>query len=327
MDAPREILVQAPARLHFGLFSFGGHARQFGGVGAMIAQPRLRLAIRTAGEFQLRGGATVELAAAVRRCCRAWGVPDRPRCCIELQAAAPRHVGLGSGTQLACALAAGLNRWLGRPPLSPRELAVATGRGRRSAVGTHGFLTGGLIVDAGRGPRQRLAPVERRIDIPAAWRFVLLTSTIERGLSGGDERQAFVRLPPVPDAVRAQLMAEVHQQMVPALLNADCHSFGESLYRYGRLAGRCFETVQGGPYNGPQIEQLVDLVRALGVPGVGQSSWGPTVFCVVASPADAERLSGQLADRVGSTLDIRVTTADNHGGVVTDIDPPGVGTT
>lgn len=327
MDAPREIHVQAPARLHFGLLSFGHRGRQFGGVGAMVAEPALHLAIRSAREFQLGGQAETTLAAAVRRCCRAWGVPYPPPCQINLRRAAPRHVGLGSGTQLACALAAGLNLWLDRPPLAPRELAIVTGRGRRSAVGTHGFLAGGFIVEVGRGPHERLAPIARRIDLPAAWRFVLVTSPARRGLSGGDERQAFLRVPPVPPSVREQLMAEVHQRMVPALLAADCRGFGESVYQYGRLAGSCFETIQGGPYNGPHIEQLVASVRSLGVAGVGQSSWGPTVFCVVPSQRDAERLSQQIRDRAGSTLDIRITAADNHGAVVTRSAPPGGETT
>ncbi|MCU0959720.1 MAG: hypothetical protein MUF48_06415 [Pirellulaceae bacterium] len=321
MDAPQEIHVRAPARLHFGLFSFGNRGRQFGGVGAMVAEPALHMAIRAATQFQLGVSAEAELAAAVRRCCRAWGVPYPPPCRIDVVRAVPRHIGLGSGTQLACALAAGLKRWLGRPTLSPRELAVVTGRGRRSAVGTHGFLAGGFIVEAGRGPRERLAPLQRRIDIPAPWRFVLVTSPARQGLSGSDEQEAFARVPPVPEPVREQLVAEVHERMVPALLAADCHGFGESVYRYGRLAGNCFAAIQGGPYNGPHIEQLVERVRSLGVTGVGQSSWGPTVFCIVASPADAERLCEQLRARAGSTLDIRVTAADNRGGEVTSIEP------
>ncbi len=115
--------------------------------------------------------------------------------------------------------------------------------------------------------------------------------------------------------------------MVPALLAADCHGFGESVYQYGRLAGRCFETIQGGPYNGPHIERLVESVRSWGVTGVAQSSWGPTVFCVVPSHSDAERLSQQLRAAADSPLDIRVTAADNHGGIVTRIEPPGVETT
>jgi beta-RFAP synthase len=320
VDALREIHVRAPARLHFGLFSFGTRGRRYGGVGAMVAEPALHLTMRPAAQFHLSGSAATELVAATRRCCRAWGVPHPPPCQIEVVHAVPRHVGLGSGTQLASALAAGLNAWLGRPALSPRELAVVTGRGRRSAVGTYGFLAGGFVVEAGRGPRERLAPLERRIDIPADWRFVLVTSPARRGLSGSDEQRAFAHLPPVPETVRAQLVAEVREHMVPALLAADCRGFGESVYRYGRLAGSCFAAVQGGPYNGPHIEQLVELARSLGTAGVGQSSWGPTVYCLVASQPDAERLCQRLRAQAGSALDIRVTAADNRGGVVTRIE-------
>jgi predicted sugar kinase len=39
--------------------------------------------------------------------------------------------------------------------------------------------------------------------------------------------------------------------------------------------------VQGGEYASAEIADLIADVRACGVRGVGQSSWGPTVFAVV----------------------------------------------
>ncbi len=43
------IRVTTPSRLHFGMFSFGrAETRQFGGVGAMISAPGIRLTVRPA---------------------------------------------------------------------------------------------------------------------------------------------------------------------------------------------------------------------------------------------------------------------------------------
>lgn len=39
-----------------------------------------------------------------------------------------------------------------------------------------------------------------------------------------------------------------------------------------------FSPVQGGPYNGPIVFQLVETLISRGAQGVGQSSWGPSVF-------------------------------------------------
>lgn len=313
------VQISTPSRLHFGLFSFGNFGRQFGGVGAMIAQPRVQVSIKPSDQFRATGPLAADVAACAERCCAAWGVTDQPTCEIEVETAPPRHVGLGSGTQLACAVARGLNGWFHRPALTAEELARTAGRARRSAVGTYGFLQGGLIVESGRLAEEPLAPLHTRLALPAAWRFVLVARHAQTGLSGIDEQQAFAQLPPVSDATRQALIDEVEQHLLPAALAEDCQAFGHSLYRYGYAAGQCFAPVQGGPYNGPDIERLVAEIRSLGFPGVGQSSWGPTVFCVTEDQSAAERLKRELlALHPHEQLDVLITSPDNDGARVND---------
>ncbi len=73
--------------------------------------------------------------------------------------------------------------------------------------------------------------------------------------------------------------------MLPALVERDCQVFGEALYEFNHRVGEAFAPAQGGVYAGPVVTGLVEWFRRQGVSGVGQSSWGPTVFAVV---ADAE---------------------------------------
>ena len=75
--------------------------------------------------------------------------------------------------------------------------------------------------------------------------------------------------------------------MLPAIERADCSAFGDALYEFGRLAGECFAAAQGGPFANAFNERLVEAIRGYGVAGVGQSSWGPTVFAVVANETEA----------------------------------------
>ena len=58
----------------------------------------------------------------------------------------PEHAGLGSGTELPLSVAAGLNAFWGLPARRRRNWAER-GPGSRSAVGTYGFVFGGLIVE------------------------------------------------------------------------------------------------------------------------------------------------------------------------------------
>src|SRR5262249_57174476 len=72
----------------------------------------------------------------------------------------PAHVGLGSGTQLALAVAAGLRRLHGLP-LDVRDDAIRLGRGARSGVGIGLFEQSGLVVACGGGPEPRPRPRPR----------------------------------------------------------------------------------------------------------------------------------------------------------------------
>src|SRR5437870_4069759 len=135
--------VTAPSRLHFGLWSLGdGQRRQFGGVGAMIDRPQLKLTITDATQLIAEGQNADRVIAFARRWADFHGCAT-PRCRIQINTVIPSHAGLGSGTQLALSLAAGLSAFSGLPTQSPQELALSVGRGLRSAVGTYGFAFGG----------------------------------------------------------------------------------------------------------------------------------------------------------------------------------------
>ncbi len=312
------VRIQTPSRLHFGLFSFGNHGRQFGGVGVMIERPSLVLELSAADRFEVSGACCEELNACAHQWAQYFQLKQLPACRLDLQASLPRHVGLGSGTQLAAAVAAGLTAFSRRPPLTAIELAQATGRGKRSAIGTYGFLLGGLLVESGKLADEELSPLEDRWEFPAAWRFVLVQADTSAGLHGCRERQAFDRLPPVDPRVREELIAEVRSVMLPALKASDCDAFSHSLYRFGYRAGLCFAPAQGGPYNGPRIAALVREIRELGVPGVAQSSWGPTLCCVVPDQASGDALQTELDRRyTGENLLTLVTEANNCGARIT----------
>ena len=282
----RAIHVRAPCRLHFGMFSFGHTDRpQFGGVGVMVEPPAVEVAISRAAKFRVVGSLAERAKQFAEAAARAWKVPSLPACEIRVQSPS-NHVGLGVGTQLALSVAAGLRRLLELPDVPAEELAAHMGRGVRSAVGTLGFQHGGLIVDAGHVPGQTIGRLAQRLAVPEGWRFVLVCPANQRGLAGTSEADAFGRLPPVPASVTRELWRITEEEMLPAVERADCRAFGDAVYRFGRMAGECFAAVQGGPFADARIERLVESIRDRGVAGVGQSSWGPTVFAVCASAAE-----------------------------------------
>jgi beta-RFAP synthase len=287
--------------------------RQFGGVGAMIGEPGLQLQIVPHAQFEAPPEID-RIEAIARRVWRALGQLDEPACRIELLSAPPEHVGLGTGTQISLAVAAGLNAFLGRASLAPIELAKLSGRGERSAVGTYGFVLGGLIVEAGKRSDDALSPLVARHALPEEWRIVLILPRRARGPHGVAERNAFASLPPVSQERTAALTQELTAHLIPAAAAGDFVRFSESLYRYGHDAGLAFSVHQGGPFASPRVAKLVEIVRSLGIRGVGQSSWGPTVFALVESQKAAETLVEHMRERIDpNEEELRIARPNNSG--------------
>jgi len=288
------VRVRAPCRLHFGMFSFGHPDQpQFGGIGVMVGPPNVNVTITPADCFRVAGNMTFRVRQFVEMASSAWQLPGLPGC--EVQVQSPRdHIGLGVGTQVGLAVAAGLRRFFQLSDLPPNELALSVGRGTRSGVGTHGFHHGGLLIDAGKSGGESLGRLAHRVAVPESWRFVLVSPGDQQGLTGDVEANAFARLPPVPKEVTPQLWRIAEEEMIPAAASSDCEAFGDAVYRFGRLAGECFAPVQGGPFASREIARLIQSIRSVGVPGVGQSSWGPTIFSVTANDSAAQQLADWL---------------------------------
>src|SRR5207237_1167704 len=119
------------------------------------------------------------------------------------------------------------------------ELARFVGRGRRSALGIHGFAQGGFLVEAGRR-RGGISPLVARSAVPESWRIVLIVPARARGLHGVNERSAFRRL-----QARKQTRTSVNalcrlivMELLPALADQDLKEFGRALYEFNLRVGR-----------------------------------------------------------------------------------------
>ncbi len=321
------VTVTAPSRLHFGLLSFGHNrsdaadapqdfrdVRQFGGVGMMIDAPAWRLSAEPAPQWRAHGPQADRAGEFAGRFCRSLGFESLPPLQLTVEAAPPAHSGLGSGTQLGLAVATALEAALDLPTVEIAELARRVGRGQRSAIGVHGFLRGGLLVEAGKLRSEEISPLVARAALPEQWRVLLLRPLTEEGLSGVAERAAFAALPPVPAEVTARLCDETLRCILPAARDGDFARFSQAVYRYGHLAGSCFAAVQQGrAFASATVAMLVERLRQQGIEGVGQSSWGPTVFALCRSADEAQRLASSLAD---PQLETTIAAPCNHGAQV-----------
>jgi beta-RFAP synthase len=325
------IRVTAPARLHFGLLSLPIEGedfwpdrqgqpslpvRRFGGVGLMIEDPALRLRVEPAAEWSATGSLAERALAFARRFAAVSEKPLPPQR-VVIESAPPEHCGLGSGTQLALAVARGLAS-ASLPDLGAAELARRVGRGVRSALGVHGFAQGGFLVEAGKRAEQELSPLVLRLPFPETWRLVVALPPGEPGQHGDREREAFqmLRARSMPAGSSAALCRLVLLGLLPALIEGDVETFGEALYDFNARVGEAFAPVQGGTYANRRVAEVVDFVRRQGVRGVGQSSWGPTVFAVLDDAERANDLVRRLHDGPLGEVPIWVTRGCNRGAAV-----------
>lgn len=297
MSDAAPVFVEAPARLHFGVLDLrGALGRRFGGIGAAVPTPSLLLEARRAAALHAEGSDAARALEFARRFAAHHRVDARIHFCLHRTI--PPHVGLGSGTQLALAVARATAELYGLPT-DVAGLARAVDRGRRSAIGTWTFAAGGFVLEGGRqGEQGAIAPLLARLPLHPAWRCVVAVPRGKPGLAGDEEAAALARLPP-PAAGEVERVAHlVLMQLLPAVAEGDLASFGAALTAVQRITGGWFAPAQGGAFAPGETGDLVERLRQWGAVGVGQSSWGPTVYGIV---GDAAAGRG-LVERVRAVL-------------------------
>lgn len=332
-----EVTVKSTARLHMGFFDLhGGLGRKFGSIGLSLTSPSLDITVSASKELRVSGlhispvlGIAKKLIAEIKL---------NQAVNVNVKQLIPEHSGLGSGTQLALAIGAAINRLYGLN-LSVDQIAELSGRGGRSGIGIGAFKFGGLLIDGGRKSNtlstspvnaQSLAtsitsslkvpPLLARYDFPEDWRILLIFDNSQLGIHGDEELVAFKQLPVFSENLAAHLCRSVLMQAMPALLEHDLTAFGGSVRLLQEHVGDYFAPAQGGRYASKKVGAVLQDLEASGVACFGQSSWGPTGFAVFENLQIAESYLQQLKITfVESNLTWAICSANNRGAEILQI--------
>lgn len=317
--------VSTGSRLHFGFINLSlTQNRLYGGIGVGITTPKTSVTVEQASELTCSHN-SLELYAN-----HAIKYLDVPGAKITLNSSPPRHAGLGSGTQLALATYTALAHAYNRSP-DPRAAAPALDRGGRSGVGVAIFNSGGFIVDAGhpvdrftvdrpaRGNWTVPDPIIHR-DIPDDWRFVLVLPDVDHGPSGPVEDAQLRSVIETADSrITNQISVIMTTELLPAITTGDRRNFGRAITEIGRLNGIWYADEQGGIYRPPVGSIIDELSEQPLFDGIGQSSWGPTVYGLtdldrVEQAEAAAQDALEVIDENGSVL---VAAPRNTGATIT----------
>lgn len=325
-----KIKVSAPARIHMGILnpSRSTGKRLFGSVGVGIQQPRTEVEAESSDSLDVRGQAVVESKVFARTVLDHYGLKGVK---IRVLLVPQRHAGLGSTTQLSLSIATAITRAYGLN-VEPIELATILGRGKQSAVGTYVFQRGGFIVEGGWGEKTRFPPLLSHYPFPEDWRFLIIVPP-KKGLDETQEIEAFEKM----QAPRTDLVNEACFRlllgMAPAVVERNIKAFGENLTRLQEIVGTMFSQVQGGVFR-PDSALLMQKLEEMGAAGLGQSSWGPTVYALfdgetsksVENLLRKEIIHNNAKEESAGNVQwdsewgkIYLTRADNRGAVVREL--------
>jgi len=317
----QHVVVKTGCRLHFTLIDMNAElGRVDGGIGVGLRSP----------------GWTVEVARS-----KQWAVDEMARSVVELlkgklgikgsfsvkvKGGIPEHVGLGSKTQLALAVASGLAAFDRKTAkLSVPELARSVERGGTSGIGVTTFEQGGLVLDGGHSFSQKggflpsryskvaTPPVLARFDVPDSWFFVIAIPKGRR-IEGKEEVKAFKDNTPVPRKEVGALTRLILMSLLPAVAEDDIEGFGKAIDNIQSLGFKRVET----RLQVPEVVQIQNKMVDLGASGAGLSSFGPACYCAVRGKKAADKMASDLVRfmkrKVGGTA--FVSQADNTGASV-----------
>jgi beta-RFAP synthase len=295
------VYVKTPARLHLGLIDLRGElGRIFGGIGVAIEHPNVILEAQPSRSLMVRGEKSDFVELLIKRFLKKHDIETGVT--VNVKQTIPEHMGLGSGTQLALAVATALAK-LTNIKASIRDLALSMGRGKISGVGTAVFEHGGFVVEGGLKTQENkpLLPVPENFPpvifhqpFPNDWFFVVAIPDVKRGFTDEEEIPAFRRLPPMPVQDVGKICRLIMMKLLPSLIERDIENFGNALTQIQNVVGEVFSEVQGGKYSSPIAEKCIEHMLKLEAYAVGQSSWGPTFYGLVQGRRQAQKLRSQV---------------------------------
>lgn len=306
------MIIKTPTRLHMGIIDISRKfPREYGALGVMV-KGGFEIKVEKSDHLSIK--ATKENAADIKAAYDAMknklDISDNFR--IEVEKSIPRHMGLGSTTQLKLAVGAGIARLNGHD-LKVRELADIVGRGRYSAIGTYGFDRGGFILEGGKSFPDEIPPVTAHYDIREDWRFLMVCPKIEQSYDEEEEK-------PIMDEIRTdskfaeKICHHIVMGVLPTVKTGDYKEFGKHITQIQHQVGESFSSCQQGSEFHPAVINIEDKLEKLTF-GAGQSSWGPTVYGIT-NDEKGEKAKAEIErwlDKKKIEADVKLAEPDNEG--------------
>jgi beta-ribofuranosylaminobenzene 5'-phosphate synthase len=311
----QKVYVNAFARLHMGFLDLNAtQGRRFGSVGLGLDMPDTLLEMAIG--HNVFDDKLVPTYVNKYKQLILDHLSIKKQVSIKVHREIPRHFGLGSGTQMALAVGAGISRLFNLNTTSS-DIALFTKRGLRSGVGIGTFANGGLVIDAGRGEQTVIPQIIFQQPFPSEWRILLIFDYAHEGLHGDEEKKAFAKLQVADIEETYKVNYQILMRALPALKERDLKVFGDAISTLQAYTGDYFAPAQGGRYASQLITEVITYLSGRGISCLGQSSWGPTGFAIFENESIAKQYLSKLQTRFSQKeLGWLICRARNMGAVI-----------
>ena len=321
------VKVIVGGRLHFGFRNLCLNENYiYGSVGMAIENPKISLVAEVSDRIICEDDRVVMYAEKAVEMLGVKGIK------IQIKEEIPEHIGLGSGTQMALSVYTAVSRVYGIDS-NIREIAPKLGRGKRSGIGVSVFEKGGFCIDEGHKnvpgngeilkSKEWKIPVERYTSkIPEEWSFVVAMIEEVPGYSGEME-DGLIRMVirNAKNEITSEIDNVIANNLLPSIVKNDCKGFGSAISEISWLNGLWYEKYQNGIYR-PPIGNIIEILQEDNrIFGMGQSSWGPSLYCITIK--DHENEIRKKVHKVLNEFDIEgkviITSARNKGAEIKSI--------
>ena len=180
----KKVIVDSPARLHLGFYginkdldySFGSIGLAINAFRTIVSAKYTRKSQSSLNNVKLHQINQILMKKNINK-----------NYVLEIIKSPPKHIGLGSGTQLSLCFIHAINILLNLN-LSKDECIQLSSRGKRSGIGIGTFYSGGFIVDGCK--KDHLYPKTLfNLKFPKQWHVILINDTSRRGSYGRKESE------------------------------------------------------------------------------------------------------------------------------------------
>jgi len=240
------------------------------------------------------------------------GYQEGLRVSLDISELLGEHRGFGSTTALMMSCLQAINLLFGSP-LSQEEIRwivaynfveVCGGklaRAMETGVGTYVILNGGLAVIA-----DDLRMVYAREFLPDYHVALIDPGSVRPSHEEPENVPVFLKSQQEDLAFRYQKSYIILMDLIPALYRNDVRAIGEIFWRF-QFGGTNLFLIQNYRDGGLRILRIMTGLRSKGVPIVGLSSVGPTVYAISTEP----ELIHEVCDELGAPF--ALTRVDNKG--------------